>query len=112
MAFKLSNKPTFRFRVEVKRPDENTGRWSTFDFLGEFRTRSRPEIDSMIKQGLSNDAELVATEFVGWSGVSDVDGTPLEVNDVNRTTLLAAPGVQTAIVRAWLEACITGPAKN
>lgn len=112
MPFKLSDKPTFRFRVEVKRPDESTGRWAAFDFVGEFRTRSRPEIEAMIKQGLGSDAELLATEFVGWAGVADADGKPLEVNDVNRTALLAAPGVQNAIVKAWLEASITGPAKN
>jgi hypothetical protein len=110
--FVLSGKPTYRFRVEVKRPNDATGKWETFDFIAEFKRRSRPELEEMIRKGLPGDAEVVASEFVGWSGVKQPDGTDLEVTDANRTVLLAEPMVQAAIVRAWLESAVTGPAKN
>ena len=110
--FVLSDKPTYRFKVEVKRPDDATGKWQTFDFLGEFKRRSRPELEEMIKKGFPSDAEIVASEFAGWSDVKQPDGSALEVNEANRTVLLAQPYVQSAIVRAWLESAVTGPAKN
>jgi hypothetical protein len=112
MGFALSNKSTFIFRVEVKRPNADTGRWETIDFRAEFKRRSRPEIEEMVKKGLPSDAELLATEFVGWLDVKQPDGALLEVNDANRTALLAEPYVQPSLVRAWLEASITGPQKN
>lgn len=113
MAFVLSNKPTFWFRVEVKRPDDKGG-WASFTFQAEFRRRTRPEIDDMIKAGAlqKGDDDLLGTELVGWKDVSDAEGKPLEVNAANCTLLLAEPHVQSAIARAWLEASITGPAKN
>lgn len=110
--FVLSNKTTYRFAVTVRRPNDATGKWEAFEFIAEFKRRSRPEIEAMIEKGLPKDAELVASEFLGWSDVKQPDGSLLEVNDANRTALLAEPGVQASIVRAWLESAITGPAKN
>lgn len=110
--FMLSDKPTYRFKVEVKRPNDATGKWEAFDFLGEFKRRARPELETMLKTGLPSDAELLATEFVGWSGVKQPDGSDLDVSETNRTALLAEPYVQAAIVRAWLESAVTGPSKN
>lgn len=130
MTFKLAGTPTFFFRVEVKRPNDSTGRWETLDFQAEFRRRSREHIEDMVRKGLPRDDELLSRELVGWRNVAQPDGTelkaseesrkwmlehpdePLNVADAARTALLAENGVQAAIVRAWLEASITGPVKN
>lgn len=112
MPFVLNDKKTYRFPCTVKRPNETTGKWEAFEFSCEFNRRSRPEIEAIFKAGAPNDAEIVATEFVGWAGVKQPDGSDLEVNDSNRVVLLAEPFVQAAIVRAWLESAVTGPQKN
>jgi|CXWL01.1.fsa_nt_gi hypothetical protein len=109
--FVLSNKPTYKFKVVVKRPSE-AGAWESIDFTAEFKRRSRPEIEAMVAKGLPPDAEILATELVGWSDIKQPDGSPLEVNEANRVALLAEPFVQTAIVLAWLESAVKGPAKN
>jgi hypothetical protein len=110
--FVLSDKPSYWFRVEVKRPNDATGRWETLDFTGEFKRRSRPEIDEMITKGLPSDDEVLATEFLGWRGVKDASGKELEVTPANRTALLAEPYVKAAVISAWLESAIHGPRKN
>lgn len=112
MPFVLSSKPSYWFKVTVKRPNDEKGNWDSFDFMGEFKRRSAPEIQEMVKKGLPADAELLGTEFIGWRDIKQPDGSVLEVNDSNRTALLAEPFVESAIVRAWLESAVMGPAKN
>ncbi len=110
--FVLSNKPTYWFEVTVSRPNDEKGTWDTFKFLGEFKRRSQPEVQEMFAKGAPSDALIVENEFIGWKDIKQPDGSALEVNAANRTALLAEIGVQTAIVRAWLESSVTGPAKN
>ena len=110
--FVLCDKPTYWFKVVVKRPNDTTGAWETLDFMGEFHRRDRNYIEEMFKAGAPADAVIVEKEFVGWKGIKQPDGTDLPVTDANRTVLLAQIGVQASIVRAWLESSVTGPAKN
>jgi len=110
--FSLSDKPTYWFKVEVRRPDDATGKWQSFDFRAEFKRRLRPDLEAMVKKGLPSDAELMESELVGWADVRQPDGSLLEVNATNRTALLAEPFVQPAIVAAWVESALRGPAKN
>lgn len=116
MPFVLSDKKTYRFKVTVHRPNDETGKWDAFEFLAEFRRRSQPELKAMfLKRGLyekGDRAEVVAGEFAGWSDIKQPDGSNLEVNDANRTLLLAEPHVEKAIYDAWFESALTGPAKN
>ena len=112
MPFVLSNKPTYRFKVVVKRPNDESGGWDAFEFLGEFKRLAQTEIDALFKEKLPEDLPLLERVWIGWSGVKTAEGTELEVNASNRTLLLAEPGVRTALLRAWLESAVTGPAKN
>ncbi len=117
MALVLSTKPTFKYKVKVKQPGE-AGDLVILEFLGEFNRLPQPEIDALM-QKQQQDAELVDRVFVGWSGVKtmvkqddkDVE-QDLAVTDDNRKALLAEPGVRSAIVRAFLDAMVFGPAKN
>ncbi len=111
MPFVLSDKSTFKFKVTVRRPSE-AGGWEAFEFLGEFKRLPQPEIDALFSGELPGDQALLERVFVGWSGVKTPEGATLEVNDVNRTALLAEPGVRAALVKAWIEVAVTGPAKN
>lgn len=110
----MSSKPTFFFKVTIKRPNEKTGEWEAFSFLAEFKRRTRPEVEAMLEKGIPRDAEICANEFVGWraSDIKTPDGADLAVTDENKAALLAEPHAQTAIVLAWLEAVVKGPAKN
>jgi len=129
MAFVLSNKPTFHFRVEVKRPGA-AGTWETLAFLAEFKRRSPAWVKEMTAKALPDDDVLLATELVGWKDVKSAEGgelkaseetrawmldhpdEPLKENDLARTALLAENYVAPALVRAWIEATLTGPRKN
>ena len=112
MPFVLSNKATHRFKVVVKRPNDATGTWDTFEFLGEFKRLSQPEIDALFGGKLPGDSEVIERYFVGWDGVKQPDGAALEVNEGNQAALLAEPGVRASIVKAFLESTVFGPAKN
>ena len=110
--FVLSNKPSYWFKVTVRRPNDESGGWDTFDFMGEFHRRDKQYIKAMFEKGAPGDAKIVESEFIGWKDVKQPDGSELEVNASNRTALLAQLGVEASIVRAWLESSVTGPAKN
>jgi hypothetical protein len=117
MPFVLSNKPSFKYTVKVKRPGDG-GALEEFEFLGEYKRLPQPEIDELIKRPPA-DAVLVERVFLGWSGVKTmvkVEGLDVEqdlqVTPDNRVALLAEPGARAAIVRAYLDAVLFGPAKN
>lgn len=110
MPFVLNNKPTCFHKVKVRRTND-AGDWEAFDFTAEFKRLVQPEIDALFTSGVPNDREIVKL-FVGWRDVKQPDGSDLPVSEANRTLLLAEPGVQGAVAKAWVELAITGPTKN
>ena len=117
MPFVLSKKPTFRYAVRVKQARES-GRLEIFEFMGEFKRLDQPAIREQMKT-LKSDRDLLDAVWVGWSGVKclvERDGVQVEedmpVTPQNREALLAEPGVEAALVNAWMEAAVLGPAKN
>lgn len=111
MAFQLSKKPTFRFNVTVRVPDDETGELKAFEFLGEFKRLSQPRIDEL-RRDPPDDAAFIDEIFVAWGGIKDADGNDLTVTPENRTALLAEAGVTPAILRAWMGATYLAQIKN
>jgi hypothetical protein len=117
MALVLSTRPTFKYKVKVKQPNDK-GDLVAIEFLGEFTRLQQPEVDELLKSP-PGDQGIIDRVFVAWSGVKtivkvedkDVE-QDLIVTDDNRAALLAEPGVRAAIVRAYLDAVLFGPAKN
>lgn len=115
MAFVLTKKDTFGFMVKVPRPNDETGGWDHFQFLAYFKRRNKAELAKILEQPLpALRLAVLSVEFVGWrvADLTGVDNTPMEVNDVNRTTLLSEPYVENGIFNAWWEAAVVGPQKN
>lgn len=126
MAFVLSNKTTFKFKVKVRRPGNGeTGDFEAFDFVGEFKRLPQAEVDKLMRNPpvdtrlVADDVEADGNVFLGWSGVKhvvNVDGKDVEqellVTPTNRLALLAEAGVRTAIVLAYRDAVLLGPLKN
>ena len=114
MPFTLTSKPTYRFKVTIRRPaGDGSGGWDSFEFLAEFRHLPQPDIDALFASPPEGgDRGVLDRVLVGWSGVKQPDGTDLPADDVGRTALLAEPGVQRALVAAWIESVARGPAKN
>jgi hypothetical protein len=110
MPYQLSRATTFKFKVEIRRPND-AGGLDAFDFVGEFKRLDQSKIRELMGKQRS-DREMCDEIFVGWSGIADADGKPLEVNDVNRTALLLEPGAEGAIIKAWLKGAVTGPLGN
>lgn len=115
--FVLSKSPTFKYEVSVKQARES-GKLESFAFTAEFRRFNQEEI-RQISAEAGNDRALLDKVWVGWSGVQtlvDEGGVQvakeLPVTAENREALLREPGVEVALVRAWLEATVFGPAKN
>jgi hypothetical protein len=112
MPFALSNKPTFNFRVVFRRPDE-AGKWQAYDFRAVFKRLDAARVKEL-HTAPPSDSDLLDEVWNGWvpADIKDTEGNNLEVTDVNRSALLAEPGMSAAIVQAWIEAVITGPVKN
>ncbi len=111
--FVLSSKPTYWFKVAVKRPNDEKGTWDTIEFMAEFKRRSLPEMSELLKKPLADLQVIVPEEeFVSWKDVKQPDGSVLECTAANRTVLLAELFVQGAIFNAWWESSVAGPAKN
>lgn len=113
MPFVQCTKPTYWWKVKVPVRNDEKGTWDTVEFMAEFKRRTQPEVAELLKKTLPElKAEVIEKEFTGWKDYKTADGSPLEVSDVNRTTLLAEMFVEQSIFGAWWESSATGPAKN
>jgi hypothetical protein len=119
MAFVLSKKPTFKYAVKVKQA-RDSGKLEVFEFQREFKRLEQPRIRELAVKP-PPDRALLDEVWVGWAGVKALvkqgeDGPEVEqdlpVTPENRELLLREPGVEAALVNAWLDAAIYGPAKN
>lgn len=119
MPFQLSKKETFLYPVKVKVPADNGGGLEVRVFTGEFKRLKKDRILELYQQRGQNDRKLLDEVWVGWKDVQATvsrDGVDVQedlpVTPANREILLAEPGVEWALVNAWLDACIVGPSKN
>ncbi len=117
MPFVLSKKKSFKYAVRVKQARES-GRLEVFEFLGEFKRLDQPAIRALVTAG-KKDSEILEEVWLGWSGIKapvEREGVEVEeelpVTPANRAMLLAEPGVEAALVHAWMEAAVLGPTKN
>jgi hypothetical protein len=118
MPFVLAKKEQFKYAVRVKQPDDKGG-LGIFEFTGVFKWLSQTEIQELLARGVPRDRSLLNKVWIGWEGVKtkvkresvEVE-EDLPVTETNREALLAEQGVEAALINAWLDAVVFGPAKN
>jgi hypothetical protein len=111
--FKLAQKPTYRWPVEVRFPAE-VGKFGKGTFTAEFNTLPQDEIDRIIQAGRDGDvdADVCREALIGWSGVQDEDGSEVPYSDEAKTKLLNIAYVRQAVLDAFFESITGGGARR
>ena len=79
MAFVRKKSKVYSWPVEIKTPSENKiGEFDTTSFTGRFLRLSRKELDSFES---ASEFEALKKVLVGWDGVNEEDGTPIQFSD-------------------------------
>lgn len=112
---KIGQSDRFTYPVAVEIPVDGGKRQThTFDavFLRLDRERFQ-DVISRAQSGELDDVSLIRGVLLGWNGVLDEHGQPLEFSEHNRDLLLNAWPVLPAVVSAFIEANTPkGRAKN
>lgn len=119
--WKLDDRETYWYPVQVPMTDPETGRKQTFSFTAELRRLPQSELEEFmgkIKAGIESgdpvrDLDVCERVFVGWRDIQAPDGSQLEVNDSNRQKVLDTHPAPKQIVLAWMKSLgMDGRAKN
>ena len=79
MAFVRKKTKVYPWPVEISQPSETkVGEFDTTEFIGKFIRLSRSELDSFES---ATEFDALKKVLVGWDGVNEEDGTPIEFND-------------------------------
>jgi len=79
MAFVRKKTKVYPWPIEIKTPSETKiGEFDTNEFTGKFIRLSRSELDGFES---ASEYEALKKVLVGWDGVNEEDGTPIEFND-------------------------------
>ena len=79
MAFVRKKTKVYSWPVEVKTPSEtNIGEFDTSKFIGKFIRLTRSELNDFDS---ASEFEALKKVLVGWDGVNEEDGTPIEFSD-------------------------------
>jgi len=81
MAFVRKKTKVYPWTVEISQPSETkVGEFETNEFIGKFIRLSRSELNDFES---ATEFEALKKVLVGWDGVNEEDGTPIEFNDKN-----------------------------
>lgn len=107
--------------VEVEIPNGN-GKSTKHTFVVHFKRKSQAELDEIhrrlnamqLRDGeeLLSDDELMKEVLVGWEGVHDAAGAPLDFNEENMASLLNIYPVRPTLVTAFFGSIKTSKRKN
>ena len=111
--FKLVDAGSFWWPVKVEVPVDGKHIVHTFD--GEFAMLEQSEIDEILKsrdEDEDGQARLAEKVLVGWRGVGDADGEPIDFTDSSKAKMLAIPYVRRAVILGYLRAMAGKEAKR
>ena len=114
MGYKLSGATSYEWRVAGKLANES------YSFTAEFAFRDQERIDyllvasakraALLQRGEDdpdlegiNHRTIAAEVLVGWSGVTDDDGEPVDFTAASADKFLRIQGVAKAVCDAWAE---------
>lgn len=99
--FKIVEKTSIEWPVNVEVPQDG-GRTTKHSFSAVFRVLPQEEITSLAEN--NEDPVFLSEVLIGWSGVADESGTPIEYSDEMKAKLLSIPYVRRAVLVAFFEA--------
>ena len=103
--FKITTKPTYKRNVKVDVPMD-MGRTERHSFILELKRLSVTETKELVEEAQNKevtDDEMIRRYAVGWEGVSDENGEPLDFNTANLEAVMDIPYVRKAIMAAFIE---------
>lgn len=112
--FKIAATPTYSATVKVDFILED-GKTETRSFKAKFKRLEQSELDTIsegAREGSMTDSEIVDRVLVGWDGVADEHGNPLEFNPENLKALLNLHPTRPSIVRTFYATIGGSKAKN
>lgn len=111
MAFKMTQRPTFRTMVTLNIPSDVPGRFDKCSFIGVFKRLPLQDVQAMQAEGLSNE-DVVRRTLVDWE-MKDMD-TGEDVPFCRDTLEAALQITPTALntAQAFFEGSMGGRAKN
>ncbi len=125
MAFILEQSPTFKWPITIREVQDG-GRVRTHQFDAIYRRLPQSRMEAVqlqyqaMKAAVSRNEPLdeiptraIADEILeGWVGITNPDGSPVEVTPETRRQLLEVPSVADVLVVTFFEAHEKARAKN
>lgn len=102
---KIATLPSYFHPVKVEFPTDD-GKKKTVEFQAQFKRLSQQEIEEQqeaLTSGALGDRGVIDQVMIGWKGVADEDGVPVEFNESNLASLLSMFPTQPSIVRAYFD---------
>jgi hypothetical protein len=108
MAFKLTQKPTFKLKVKIYTPNEK----GTFDTSELDVIYKRPNLSDLDELRELPGKEAMQKVIAGWEDMVDEDGQEVGFNDDNLQALLMIPQALKAINEAFWQGLFKAAEKN
>lgn len=102
---KIATLPSYFHPVKVDFPIDE-GKKKTVEFQAQFKRLSQTEIEEQqdaLTNGTLSDRGVIDQVMIGWKGVADESGTPVDFNESNLNSLLAMFPTQPSIVRSYFD---------
>tara|TARA_R100001443_G_scaffold33437_3_gene47358 strand:- start:244 stop:585 length:342 start_codon:yes stop_codon:yes gene_type:complete len=113
MAFVLKQSDTYKWPVSVDIPMDGRHKRCTFD--GVFKRLSMTRVDELgnqIQKGKITSKKMAHEVLVGWEGIDDDEGNPLEFSVSNLNKLVDVPMVANAISKSFFDSISGVKVKN
>lgn len=84
-------------------------------FTAKFPRLPQSQLDSLVQQAQDkaiSDDELASQILIGWDGVADENGQPIEFNPAIRDQLLDIHPTRSSVITAWFDSLSGGKRKN
>jgi len=112
--FKVATSPAYFVNVNVPMMMEDGSR-GMVKFKAKFKRLDKDELKAFGKKLIDNemtDEQIIEEFMVGWEGVADEEGRPLEFNIANRDKVMAIHPTQPTTVKAFLDSVTDARVKN
>lgn len=98
MAFKLATTKKVKWPVTVEVPQDG-GKTQKAEFEVEFEVLAQDQLEALPREG----KDMLAAVVIGWSGVQDEGGEPIEYSEEAKAQLLGVTYVRAALFGAYQE---------
>lgn len=110
---KIATLPSYFHPVKVEFPIDE-GKKKIVEFQAQFKRLTQDEIQEQqdaLADGTLSDRGVINQVMIGWRGVADEAGTPVDFTESNLASLLSMFPTQPSIVRAYFDSLKHAPKK-